>query len=270
MIAYSSLTLKQLIDEAVLRLGPNRTATNMDWLTMVKYANRAIREVMFITLPYKDWAYISTINVTHMMMLPQRFIKPVRVMLSEDGYAPYREARRVDVREYFGLTNWEARSHWTSATEIVPVYMIWGRHLNQQAVGASATTSDVTIYLAPNTDYQTGDAPSGYVYNTADWSGVMDCYLAPEDISGDSDIVNIPYEFEELVIYLAMKRFLARDAYPDMLKKVESMVMQEFTTVYPRYIEKRRTEKESLEEYQDPVQPIVGPDQAPGEVPYKL
>ena len=51
------MTLKQAVDEVLIRMGQHRTAINLDWDTVAMFVNRAIRETLTKTLPYKEWCY---------------------------------------------------------------------------------------------------------------------------------------------------------------------------------------------------------------------
>ena len=77
MIAYRQLTVADKINEMVLRMGKYRTGLNIDWTTMLRFVNRAITEVMVMTIPYKDWAYVTQLTVTDGTIITNRFLKPI-------------------------------------------------------------------------------------------------------------------------------------------------------------------------------------------------
>jgi len=279
MIAYSEITLQQAIDILFMEMGEHRNEENIDWDTLVLFINRAIREVMVLTLPYTDWAYVSNIEITHGGVLPRNYLKYLRVLASWEGQPPLREARYVDPREYFTLTNWQRRQEWNRCTWQNPIFTIWGQIAGVGLVLPPEPTQ-LTIYLGPNDDYITGTAPAGYIYpipappnNPGDpllISGMMDCYIAPDDITASNNVLSIPYEYEDLVVMSALSRVYAKTADREALVTTYKKILEEKRRINLLYFEKKRTERRELESFVEPIPPYAPRLEEPGELPQKL
>ena len=242
MIAYSNMTLRQAYEEVVLRAGQHRTGINFDWDSIVMFVNRAIREVMLTTLPYKDWAYSTKLAVADATILPQRFLKKIRVLLSAAGTAPYDEAREMSVREFWTISDLSGRQHaWNRSVPDMPTYMLWAE---QDANGISRLRIEV--------------APAGH-------SGIMECYVCPADLTADTDIVSIPYEFEDMVVLLAMSRLFAKTDDKQFVMTLHGQIVQERQRLLALFEEKRMTEKREMDNFLEPAIPVVQPEKTPGE-----
>lgn len=259
MIGYSFMTLQQVYDDVIGRLDTHRIAENVDFSTIRRYVNRAIREIVALTLPYKDWAYVQTLDVQHRTILPQRFIKHVRVLLSADGQSPYNEARFVAPREFYTTTDWSRGNQLNRASLERPVFTIWAA----QDVGD--TGSRLRILLSPNTEYQTGTAPTGYQYYTDNVRGKMECYLAPADLVNGGESLPVPYEYEEIIILLTLMRVYAKTAQPELLQQIQGTLALQRQAILQRYSEKKRTEKRELDSFVEPVIPLVSSPGQEGE-----
>lgn len=259
MIQYSPMTLQQAVDEVFLRVSQHRTEVNLDFQTVVMFINRAIRKVTVEMLPYKDWAFTSTIAVTNGSPLPINFIKPVRVLLSAGGSPPYAEARKVSPREYYSLTNWYTKQSWNAANTSFPIYTIWGPRA--ATVNTAPVQSTRFIYMGPYTNAiwgnQTGTPPTGSSYYAgAELSGICDCYLSPLDLVNPGDLLPIPYEGEAMVILDAVTRVFAKTGPADKLQYFQGLAMKEQTTLRELFAVKRQTDRANLEAPLDP-QPII-------------
>lgn len=255
MVNYSYITLGKAIDDIVLRIGKHRIPENMDWQMLAHFVNHAVYEVLATTLPYKDWAYIESVAVSNGSALPREYLKYVRCLLSNNGEKPYREARYVDVREYYTTTDWNRGQQWNIGSEKNPIYTIW-------------TTGNVlTIYLYPNTLNLTGTAPTNTVYPTADMSGILEYYSMPPFAVLPTDILRIPYEYEEIVILSAMTRVYYKTGALQQIVETQTKIMKEKQKVIKLIMEKRDTEKRQLDSFIEPVVPMV--DQKPLEGEFK-
>ena len=242
MIAYSNMTIKRAYEEIVLRAGQHRTGINYDWDSIVMFINRAIREVMLTTLPYKDWAYTTRLAVADTTILPQRFLKKIRVLLSASGTAPYDEAREMSIREFWTITDLSGRQHaWNRSVPDMPTYMLWAE---QDADGISRLRIEVS--------------PSGH-------SGIMECYVCPADLTADADVIPIPYEFEDMVILLAMSRLFAKTDDMQFVMTLQQQIGQEKNRLLSLFEEKRLTEKRELDNFVEPAIPVIQPEKTPGE-----
>ena len=248
MIPYSRMTAMQVFEEVLLRLGSIRNGANFDWGTFLHALNHTIDEVLMYTLPLKDWAYTSTIQVTDNMVLSPMFIEPIRVLLSAGGTPPYTEARRVDVREWSTIVNWQQNKHaWNQSNSIRPVYMIWGN----------------VLYLHPTTMW-------GEPITVAQFAGMMDCYMYLPRITTGNQVVRIPYDFEELVIMNVMARLLFKLDDTQAMPELNAAIQSERQKLIALYMQRRQAEARVLESFVEPKLPLVPPQDTPGELPNRL
>lgn len=246
MIAYNKYTLQQLIDEVIIRLGGHRSAENVDWLTLATYINQGLEETMMAVMPLKEWAFTTSIEVQHLDVLDVNFIAPIRVLVSKTGQPPYQEARRIDVKEWFTIQNTEQRQQWNQSTYENPTYMVWGR----------------VLYLHPSTTWD----PT--IPTTI--SGIMDCYTIPPRVYTPNGTLLMPYEYEELIILLAVERVLSRTMDNELLGELTQAIQRERNNVIEQYMKRQHAQKRTLESFVEPVAPLVQPKPEAGELPNKL
>jgi len=268
MVAYQSLTVQQVIDKIFMRIGRHRLAENVDWSTLLRFINNAIKETMFATLPFKEWAYITSLPISHRTVLPETFIKPIRCIVSVRAGTPMREARRVDVIEYFSLTNFEAQNTWNLSTTLTPTYMLWG-----QPAGVGAQ-SRLSIYVAPNRDYITGAAaPPGTVYPPTDATqivGWLDCYLQPADLTTGGDVIPIPYEYEDLVTLGALSRVYAKLGMNTQLLELHGQISEARKKIAAIHEAKEGTRARELTDFTAPQMPLAPEQPIKGEIEGKM
>ncbi len=253
MIQYSSMTLQEAIDEVMNRAGQFRTATNLDWQTVRMFVNRARREVLNTTLPYKDWAYIEQVPILHGGIkgqpggVPEDYIRFVRVILRDpSGAGEYHEARYADPREFYTLANWRNRQSWNHATVDNPVFTLWG------AINSVPPEDGLIFYAAPNADHQTGTAPEGFSYYTgAPLEGFMDCYRGLRDLTLAAEVLSVPYEFENAVILGATLRCYHKLGELQKLELTQRAAFGEMRRIRELTAAKRETERINLESFED-------------------
>lgn len=258
-IQYSPKTLQQATDQVMLLASQHKTAINLDWQTAALFVNRAVREVVSKTLPYKDWSDISTVTVTNGGLLPANFIRPIRLLVSAGGEPPFREARFVDVEDFFSLSNWYRKQSLNAASTLFPIYTLWGPR--DIAVNTPAAQSTLRIYIAPYTNSlftnETGTAPAGYSYYTGtELSGQLDCYLLPTDLTNPASVLPVSYEYEGLVIMYALMRVYAKIENYAKLQEVQKQSTEEQMRLRKEFMEKRDKERETLEALLDAPQPM--------------
>ena len=245
MIAYSDITVEETISEIMIRMGRHRLNTNIDWITMLRYINRAIHEVMVKTLPYKRWAYMSQLVVADGTVLSNKLIGAVRLMISATGDPPYVQARKVDAKEYYEVSDTNRKNMWTGKTNRNPVYTIWG---------SSATNpTEMVIYITPNT-----------------YIGILDCYIVPNDLTSQTDIIPIPYEFRNLVILSALSRVYAKTKDKMLIEEIRKEITEERNKITQLYMDMRMAKKRDLQSFVEPVVPLVEPQPEAGELKQKL
>ena len=257
------MTLRRLIDQVLVVTDKQRLNTNMDWDSLVVLANRAAKEVIVQTIPYKDWAYTSQINVGPVSTtLPQNYLKFIRVMLSPTGSAPYYQARYVAVKEFHRLTNWNQAHDYNRSYEKNPIFTIWA----QKDI---AGNNRLLCLVAPNQLDQTGTAPSWAEYDTSAYQGVMEYHLVPE-IVNPTDPIQVPYDYERLLVLKTLERVYQRTDAPMLFEETQRQITEERKRLVDLFLEKRRTEKRDLDSFTEPVIPFVQPQPQPGEAPERL
>lgn len=268
MITYTNRTLREVYDEVIVRMGQHRTTENTDWETVVKFINNAINEVLVKTLPYKDWAFVRTIPIANLTVLPVEFIRPIRVMLQRNENSPFIEARHVAPREYFSLIDWHKQQLWNQAIHFVPLYTIWGG-IDLVTAGLPpippviTTPQNTVIHIFPNTAYYTGAPPVGYTYHNYDLQGFMEYYGSHIFLTNDTDIIPLPYELEDLLVNCTLLRIFAKTANAMQVQFIQSLIVPEILRIQAMYQEKRRTERRELDNFIEPVVPTIPapPDQ---------
>lgn len=215
MIAVSTMTLSDVIAAVEIRCGYVVTPLNTDWGTIGRYVIDARRDLFNRTNPFKEWAYQKTVQVNHLTVLPDDYIRPIRLTTklpaSADALAERYEARRVDPREWMRLSNVSAAHSFAKGWEMSGVYMVWAN--NTDSTQWAATPPAVWIY--PNNLVGQFD----YVAQFGD-----------NDLTNYSSPVNVPVEMESLLIDMASARLLADIADParveTLLKEVQSRLAQ--------------------------------------------
>lgn len=190
-IAYSSMTVRQAVDEVLLRMKQARTATNMDYGTVLKMLQESRRNLAAIIAPFKEYALIKTAAVTHQGVLPSDFIMPVRAIL-QAAAAEYTEARRIDPREHNELTNTSRPHSFGAGTTSNPVYMIW---VNTETATPTWAETNMAFWCHPTT--LTGEID--YV-----------AFYGDTDADADGESLNVPAETENLLINLTLERCFFR------------------------------------------------------------
>lgn len=227
MIAYSSMTVKEACDEVLSKISHFQSSMNLDYKTVWMFMNRARREVFARTLPFKDEAYIRSIDIANGQALPADFTRPLRVILRDTGTpgSEFAEARKAFPKEYWTVTN-AARPHsFNQATAQFPVYTIWG-NLN------NPNDDRTFIYLSPT-------VLTGKLEYYAEYADL------PSTVQGDpidTAPLNVPYEFESLVIDVTLLRCYAKVAEQEKLTETFMRVQREYSELLSTYAAKRQTE----------------------------
>ena len=250
MIPYSSMTLKQASDEVMLRISQQRTASNIDWGTVVLCINRARRETLAQTLAMKYWSYMVTVAITHRGVqgqaggVPPTYIRSVRCLLHDPGSGgELREARYADPKEFHTLADWRRGHQWARATIANPIYTLWG---------SSDPSEGLVFYAAPNADHQTGTPPPGAAYYTgAPPAGVLDCLAGPPELVNEPDVLGVPPEYENAVILGATARCLAKLRNRDGMVEIQRRVIAEHRKLRERNQELEETQHVELKATSD-------------------
>ena len=246
MINYSPITINQLVDNVIQQVGKFRNNINVSWYEIATFVNHAIREIFVKTLPYKDWAYISTLPVADNTALPRTMLKQIRVLLNNNGITV--EARYSTPREFF-KTTYSTGMDFVNSYLIQPIYTIWGQ---TDLTGALPEPQQV-IYIKPTT-----------------LTGIMDCYIVPAFTYVGTQPAGIPYEYETFIIYSAATRFLSKYAGDEQITALHRDLMLEQQKLIRIFVEKQRTEKRELDSFVEPVPPIIPEQPMEGEARIRL
>lgn len=211
MIAVSSPTLADVVAAMEMRISDLMTPYNSDWQTLAQYVRDARRELFNRTNAYKEWAYQQTVSITHLQSVPQNFVRPIRLTTSLPGADPALavryEARMADPREWRALTNPARPISFTKGWVKTGVYMIW------------ANPTDSVNWAA---------APMAAWIHPTNLVGQLD-YVASygdADINAYNSVVAVPVELENLLIDMAVSRFLDDVADPQRMVTAAQDVAQ--------------------------------------------
>lgn len=222
MIIYSSMTLKQAVDEVMLRIAKLTTSANFDYQLAVMYLNRARRDAMATSLPFKDWSYVKSVAITNSTELPQDFMMVARVILKDPAAEDYREARRLDPKEWWTMTNTHRPHSWNGANNLNPVYTIWG---SDDVSTETWNSKGLVAKVGPSTV-----------------TGFMEYYAEYGDMSADTDTLNVPYEYENLVIMMAIERIYSKLGETAKGQSVYQEWQQGIMSLRKQLIAKRQSE----------------------------
>ena len=255
MIQYSNLTLGKVLNDVMIGLSQYRTPENIEPITLINIVNSSIYEVMFSTLPFKDWAYTSRLDVQNNLTLPVDFIRKIRVMLRgpEVEAINYCEARYIDPREWYTVTHRTRNQQFNMSSTIRPVYTIWGDTESIPYQFAPTRVNTLTIYIHPTP-----------------MIGYMDCYLNPVKVSQPNDIIFIPVEFEDILLNTIKIKILGKFAMYQEAKDLYQYNIALMKNVQTNMSLKQYTEKREQESFVEKVIPYIQPDPLPEQTPENI
>lgn len=242
MINYSRQTLGQVSMALMIRAAQYIRPENLDSRTVVKYINRAIKEISLMAYQHKRWEYIRRVNVATGDQIDIGLIRIIRVLFSEaDSTPPYMEGRYAAPSEYYAVTRQSGILHsWNQALTRSPVYTIYGD---------TVTWTPGTL-LAP--------MPACIYYEPTAMYGVMEYYGMPQNIADDTDILPVPYEFEDYILSSCLYRLYSRIATPD--RDIARMLYERVTTerniILKSFEAGKAAEKKELDKSVDSVMPM--------------
>lgn len=253
MIQYSNLTLGKLMTDVIVGLQPYRTPENIDSITLTNIINSSIYEVLMTTLPFKDWAYTSRLDVINGTRLPIDYIRKIRVMLrnplDELGFA-FTEARYIDPREWYTVTTQNQMQQFNRATTIRPVYTIWGDRENIPYRFAPANINQLTIYISP-----------------AIMVGYFDCHLHPAKVALPTDVIFIPTEYEAILLNTVKIKVLGKFGLYKEAKELYGFTSDILKGIKQSIDMKGYTEKRAQESFVEKVLPYTQPEPLPEQNP---
>lgn len=255
-IQHAPLTVREAIDKVLLLAEQLRTAVNLDRGTVLLLLSQARRAVMLKTLAFKRWAYIKTVDVVHKGVqgqaggVPRHFIRPISVRLRPQGSgAEYREARLLDIREMYTVSTWFRPQTFNAATLENPVYWLWGPR------DTVPQSSGLVFYAAPHDEWQSGadSYPDWPYYTGAALEGKMKCYVGPDDLVLETQLLGVPGEYERFLILEAMKLVLWRQNEVEKFGDTHRKSIKEQRELRKRFFRQGITERADLESQEDPV-----------------
>ena len=246
MIQYAKITLKGIIDEVIIRLGDHRSAINLDWDTLVRYANHSIREIASLVIPYEGEAFLRRMTIANESAIPREFVRRSRLLV-ERSEGVYDEARYADIKEYFNITNSINIHDFNHSYDHAGIYTFWGQ------ADTTSVPIEFRIYTHPT-----------------DLTGILDYYSMPAELTADTDVVPIPEEYIDIVIYTIMQRIFARTTIHAQITEVQKRLAQEKSKIFELYIAKQKMESRELDSFIEPVVPLAAPPPEKGEASKKL
>lgn len=268
MISNITRTAADLYNEFVFRANTYRTRENIDFDTALKFINNAIKELYTILLPYREFAYHSSITVQNGDALPRGFYKDIRLLIKVidgDDLVGMQEARYSTPQEYWTVTNWHNANKWTKATKNKPVYTIWNAGAVDNSVGALVTPTELRIYISPNLTIAEPNPPIA-----ANLEGVLEYYGLPADLQVSTDVMDLPSLFEEFVYAVSIARYMMKaDQYGDIVGYRDSIASQRQSLFSKLETMNYNIERE-LDSFLTPVAPFRMVQALPGELPAQL
>ena len=266
MFSNVQRTSLELYNEVIWRLSKYRTRENLDYDNVMKYVNNAIKELYVLLLPYREYAYHSSLTVQHLDTLPTGFYKHIRLIMNVRELDPatgYVEARYVTPREYYTITDWNRGQDWNRSRVTNPVFTFWNE--GQSSSNGILSPDLVQIMISPNLSLA---EPSPVI--TANLTGTLEYYGLPADLVAETDALDLPSMFEEFVITAAVNRFLFK-AVPG--KDVENYIksLQEQKASFKQRMDVLEYNvKRELDNFLVPVAPYKMVEALPGELPNQL
>ncbi len=242
MILPSSMTVKEALDQVMRRVSQLQTRSNLDYKIAWNFLNNARREVFARTLPFKDYAYTKTIAISNATALPADFTRVVRVILKDPADTKYVSARRAAAKEWWRVSNTLRPDSRIAATRRYPAYTVWGSEDDFQ-------DDAQYIYTAPSNE-------TGYLEYVAAYSDL------PLDVNGEPDLtatLNIPLEFENIVIQSTLVRCFSKMAERELLADTMRRTQMEYAKLGLLYVAKGVTSAVNAESLTNP-EPVTVPD----------
>lgn len=238
MIGYNDITLKELIDEVIMRIGRYNIYINLSEQEIIYYINKAVRFTIIKCLPFKLNAFTNRIIVQHRTPIPRNYVRYIRCLLGENVETILREARYADIREFHQTTYWRNKSAFHGAWNYQPIFSIWNN-------GGSL------IFLCyPNTQYENGTPPEGFYYADYDAEGYLYYHYLPDiDYNNYNDILPIPPEFQEYLIQDSVFRVISKKIPEQQSIELYKNLVNERQKLYNIYNELKMSKHKELDKY---------------------
>lgn len=268
MIPYSKTTIRDIALEAEAIIREYINEFNYDIDTMIYYIIQSCRAVILSLIPYQLYNFVESVEVRHADTLPLNFVKEIRLIITNLSNKP--EARRVDIKEWYRLTNWKRKHKWNYASTQSPIYTITGAVSDPLIL--NFTGRMLSIYISPNKDFQLNNTPpSGYEYYLEDdLIGILEYYAVPSfNLTLDSNFP-LPDQYRNMIVLMVALRFLAQysDNYYSLNLHKELFNMKK--QMLAQYQKEKIYERRELDVFVAPVPPLFNPPPIREELPSKL
>jgi len=238
VISYSKRTLRQVIEEVFVRAADHVNPDNLDWNTIIRYINQAIKEIILLTYHHKEWAYIKRMRCNYLTTgfnVDRGMIKIVRVMFTAnaDYSGPWVEGRFAAPKEYWQVASALAYNPYiaTRYTHDNPVYTIWGSH---------------SAWIARD---HIGESYPSIYYEPRDMYGIMEYYGFPGEVWLDDDLLPVPYEFEDYITLSCLYRLYSRTGVQEMASILYKRIETERMAILKLSEKSKELEKKVLDDF---------------------
>ena len=252
MINYTPLTYIDVIDKVIYRLNKHRVAENISHSFLLSTVHRAVQAVYCKILPYKDWALRTQISFVNGQWLTENLMGIERVLVASTASPQMKEARQASPDEFFTVTAQGGWQVWNRATTDRPIYCIYGN----------------AIYIAPTVTPVNGD-PTDPI--SIGLTGIVDCYMAPNNNITFFNNIPIPPEFEEYLILESMQRVLFKTSDKAQLYSIIGHLNNIEEMSMNTYMQHKITARQTLESFvPDAETPFSPPRTVPGELQRRI
>lgn len=267
MIINVTRTAQYLYHEFLFRIEKHKTPENISYETALMYINSAIKELYTMLLPYKEFAYHTSLNISHNFIIPRNFYKPIRLLADSMNYQfpdnqGLVEAKFVTPYEYYTFTNWHNRHSFNRATTMTPYYTIWNSGIFPINDPSQKVPDSLIIKIAPNADLSNPEW-------SMDINGVLEFYALPPDLFSPSDQMDLPVFYEEFVLNISVSRYMIKalnlqveDNYK-LIKQLKADMIKKLQIVDYNI-------KRELDNFFEPMLPYKMIAPLPGELPKQL
>lgn len=262
MIAYTKTKIQDVALEVEARIKSFVNEFNYDADTMLFNIVYTCRKLIMGFIPYQNWSFLKNVEVQHRSLLPDDFLKEHKLIITNLNTP--QEARRVDIREWYKITNWRRKHDWNVATIQSPAYTITG-------ITTANSFRRLCIFIAPNNDFQVGAPPPGYEYYTGPpLTGTLEYYGVPTFDLTWSDYLPLPDRFKDVVVLEVVARFLSKYIDHYLTLNIHKELYDAKMKLWDTYVKQLISSKKETDTFVDIVPPLASGQPLPGELPQVL
>lgn len=243
MIAYSSLTVGEVLDDVLQTLSHYRSPYTIDFITLCRFLEHARREAVSRVMPITVDVFNQKQMMQHGDQFPLGFIRIVRVLRRIDERIV--EARYADPREWWHVTNPQFGNKYTMAMNEYPIYTVWGAVVGNSItlrIGTRPNLQGIYFYAVP-TDGQ-------YIVEfIANYSRLP--IIGPNQMPDFSAPIGIIAELEDVVINGVLMRCFYRLGYTEKATQLYTAIKKSIEYLRERYRRERIEEAVSYQSLPD-------------------